>query len=270
MDDYFFPTIPQATLRQLELCGITSGIQLASGDAATLWQELQAAKALFPEEDIRLTEEELESLIRKAKEVHGEPMQPKKQQAPVKPLPEFASVVPFVGEEPIPSTAEQDEAQQAAETEAFLEQLKSTGRQKRTRRPVTCGHPFLLLFGAFATVLIPFFMLSLIGVPYMLLLSDYRPLGEEEIVYILVAFALVIPHLATVRMVHCSVCHMHTFTFRNYQHHSKAHRFPLLGVPISTALRIIFFLRYTCPACGTEQKLFGKRSSHRHSHRSNS
>lgn len=268
MAETLFSTIPPHIRRQLELCGITSDAQLAGGVASLIRQDLQTAKLFFPEEDISLTEEELETLIHQAKTIYGLPEIQQEPLPPVKPLPEFAKVVTIVEEESILSTAEQDEAEQAAETEAFLEQLKSTGKHKGSRVPITCGHPFLLLFGAFATLLIPFFMLSLIGLPYMFLLSDYRPLGENELIYILIAFSLVIPHLLTVRLVHCSVCHMNFFTFRNYPYHSKAHKLPLLDVPISTALRIIFFLRYTCPACGTEQKLFGKRSHKRHSHRS--
>lgn len=268
MDDSFFSTIPPHIRHQLKLCGITTDTQLAVGVASLIQQDLQNARLFFPEEDISLTEAELEKLIHKAKEISGLPEIQQEPLLPVKPLPQFAKDVTIVEEEAIPSTAEQDEAEQAAETEAFLGQIKTTHSHKGNRRPITCGHPFLLLFGAFATLLVPFFILSLIGLPYLLLLSDYRPLGEDEIIYIVVAFMLIIPHLAMVHLVHCSVCHMNLFTFRNYPYHSKAHNVPLLGVPLSTALKIIFFLRYTCPACGTEQKLFGKRSHQRHSHRS--
>lgn len=269
MAESFFSTIPQDIRHQLELCGITTDAQLAAGATTTILQDLQAVRRFFPEEDLSLTEEELEQLIRKAKEIHKLPEEIKAEPLPpVKPLAELVETVSFIDEETIPSTAEQNEAEEAAETEAFLGRLKTTGRHKKNRRPITCGHPFLLLFGAFATLLIPFFILTLLGLPYMLLLSDYRPLGEDEILYIMVVFSLVIPYLLTVRLVRCSVCHMNIYTFRNYPFHSKAHNVPLLGVPISTALRIILFLRYTCPACGTEQKLFGKRSHHRHSHRS--
>ncbi|MBQ8516370.1 MAG: hypothetical protein IJ498_02185 [Akkermansia sp.] len=263
MDSPFFPTLPQEVRRQLELCGISSDAQLAAANPATLRQELQAAGELFPEENIRLKEAELESLILKAREVHGLPEILQEARYPEKHQPEFR----LQEEETEEFSEEQDEAQLAAEREAFLGQLKPSSKQKGIRKPITCGHPFILLFGAFATILVPFFVLGLIGLPYILLLTDYRPFGDDNVVYSLLVFLLIVPYLILVRMVHCSVCHMHTFTFRNYPHHSKAHRLPLLGVPISTALRIIFFLRYTCPACGTEQKLFGKRSSHRHSHR---
>lgn len=257
----FITSLPQNTQRQLKLCGITTDMQLAIGVADKLRQELLTAKELFPEEDIRLTETELEELILKAREITGIPEERQKYIPPAIEQPQF---LPIEDELEI-NDPEQEEAQLAAETEAFLGQLKRSGKHNGERRPITCGHPFLLLFGAFATILVPFFILSLIGLPYILLLSDYRPLGNDEVVYSVLAFLLIVPYLIMVRLVHCSVCHMNTFTFRNYPHHSKAHRLPLLGVPISTALRIIFFLRYTCPACGTEQKLFGKRSRHRHS-----
>lgn len=262
MSDSFFPSLPQDIQHQLKLCGITTDVQLAAGGAAKLHQELLAAKELFPEENIRLTETELEELILKARELNGIP---EERQECIPPAIEQLKFQPIEEVPPI-IDPEQEEAQEAAETAALLGQLKRLGKHKGERRPLTCGHPFLLLFGAFATILVPFFILSLIGLPYILLLSDYRPLGNDEVVYSVLVFLLIVPYLIMVRLVHCSVCHMNTFTFRNYPHHSKAHRLPLLGVTISTALRIIFFLRYTCPACGTEQKLFGKRSRHRHSH----
>ncbi len=268
MAETLFSTIPPHIRHQLELCGITSDVQLAAGVASLIRQDLQTAKLFFPDEDITLTEDELEQLIHKAKKIYGLPEIQQEPLPPIKPLPEIAEEDSCIEDEALLSTAEQDKAKQAAETEAFLGQIKTTDKHKGIRRPITCGHPFLLLLGAFATLLVPFFMLCLVGLPYFFLMSDYRPLGEEEVIYVLLTFALILPHLALVRLVHCSVCHMNTFTFRNYPHHSKAHKLPLLGVPISTALRIIFFLRYTCPACGTEQKLFGKRSQHRHSHRS--
>ena len=59
----------------------------------------------------------------------------------------------------------------------------------------------------------------------------------------------------------CSVCHMKLFTFRHYARNRQAHRLPLLGSCLATALRIAFTMRFRCPACGTLQVL--TRSSHR-------
>lgn len=253
----FLLSLPQDTQRQLQLCGITTDAQLAAGVASKLRQELLAAKELFPEENIQLTEEELYTIIQKAREIQGIPEEPHEPLPIVNTPPEILPI-----EEEIEYGAPEQEIQQAAETEAFLGQLKRSGKHKGERKPITCGHPFMLLLGAFSTVLVPFFVLGLIAVPYVLLLTDYRPFGDDKGLYSMLVFLLIVPYLIMVRLVQCSVCHISTFTFRNYPHHSKAHRLPLLGVPISTALRIIFFLRYTCPACGTEQKLFGKRSRH--------
>lgn len=251
------------TQRQLKFCGITTDEQLAAGLADTIYQELQTAKEFFPEEKFDLTESELAHIISKAREINGTPEKLLEPLPPVKPL--VTELPP--DESTLESTARVEEARGAAETAEFLQQINPTPKQKINRGAITCGHPILLLCGAFATILVPLFLASLIGLPYMLMLSDYRPLGDEEIVYILVAILLILPYLILVRNVHCSVCHIHVFTFRHYQYHSKAHRLPLLGVPITTALKIIFSWRYTCPACGTPQKLFGKRSRHRHSHR---
>lgn len=257
-------TLPQSTRHQLELCGITSDEQLAAGLVGTIYQELQAAKKFFPDEQFDLTESELARIINKAREINGTPEKLLKPLPPIKPL---AMQEAHEDEQSLESTAKEEEARAAAETAEFLQQIKPTAKQKINRGAITCGHPFLLLFGALVTLLVPLFLVSLVGFPYMLLYSDYRPLGDGELIYLLIVVLLILPHLCVVRMIHCSVCHMNIFTFRNYPYHSKAHKLPLLGVPVATALRILFCWRYTCPACGTPQKLFGKRSRHRHSHR---
>ena len=268
MPNSYIRSLPDEVQRQLRVCGITTDAQLAAGQAATLSQEIQSAKEFFPEERLDLTESDLSHFIRKAIEINGIPEKLQEALPTVKPIAaierQFKAQVEGIFTE---STAASAEAKTAAETEKFQQKLKSAGQNKTNKRAITCGHPILLLCGAFATILVPLFVASLIGLPYMLMASDYRPLGDDEFVYLLIEGLLILPYLLLVRNVHCSVCHIHVFTFRRYQYHSKAHRLPLLGVPITTALKIIFSWSYTCPACGTPQKLFGKRSNHRHSHR---
>lgn len=263
MTDSVILSLSPEVRHQLKLCGITTDAQLAGGKAEVLIGELRMAAKLFPEEKITLSEETIDSIIREAQKIHVIPEKVQQRETP--------SVVLFPAK-PEPANEEDDEneatEQQSLERAEFRRGLKKAPHRSGSRGAITSGHPFTLLTGAFAAVLVPLFMLSLIGIPYLLLVSDYRSFGDKEAIYLFICFALIIPHLIMVRLAHCSVCHMNIFTFRNYPHHSRAHRLPLVGVAVATALRIIFCFRYVCPACGTEQKLFGKRSRHRHTHRS--
>ena len=72
----------------------------------------------------------------------------------------------------------------------------------------------------------------------------------------------VLPYILIVRKTKCSVCNMPVLSMASYPRNKFAHRFPLLGYTIPTALHIIFFWWYRCPACGTPQKLL-KRKHHR-------
>ncbi len=257
MPDSIIPSLSPEIRHQLKLCGITTDAQLAGGKAEVLIGELRMAAKLFPEEIITLTEETINSIIREAQKIHDIPEKEQQRETP--------SVDLF------PANREDNEKesteQQSLERAEFRRELKKAPHHSGSRGAITSGHPFTLLAGAFAALLVPLFILSLIGIPYLLLVSDYRSFGDKEAIYLFICFALIIPHLIMVRLAHCSVCHMNIFTFRNYPHHSRAHRLPLVGVAVATALRIIFCFRYVCPACGTEQKLFGKRNRRRHTHR---
>ena len=256
MPDSFILSLPANAQRQLKLCGITTDDQLAAGLAETIYQELQTAKKFFPDEKIELTEQEISGFILNAKKLHKLPDDSK----PI--------IEKYVSSEVcynIPAVVQEDEffSEDLSEEKKnnFREHLKSAYREKRAKKAISSGHPLTILLGAFSTLLVPLFLVSLIGIPALLLLSDFRPLGDSQIAYAALVIVLILPHLIMVRLVHCSVCHMNIFTFRNYPHHSKAHSLPLLGVSITTALRILFCWNFTCPACGTEQKLIGRRKN---------
>lgn len=262
MPDSFFSTLPAEVQHQLNLCGITSDEQLAAGYAATIYQELQTAARLFPGECIRLTEAEISELIRKAAEYVGIPVQDKPSAKPVT----TDSAPEFIYKTARISVPREDEPLRpsGAENNSFQNLLKSANRHVSEGKAVSSGHPFALWFGALACALVPLFFICLCLSPFVLLRTDFPLQQEFDASYALLLIVLILPHLIMVRLVHCSVCHINLFTFRSYPHHRDAHRLPLLGVPASTALRILFTFRFTCPACGTKQKLFG-RHKHRHS-----
>lgn len=259
MSDSIIPSLSPDVRRQLKLCGITTDSQLAGGNAKVLFGELRMASELFPEEQITLTEQTINSIICEAQKIHGVPA--KRQEKKITSVNIFPAEIKSTKEE---ENEKIEAVQQTSEKAQFRRDLKKASHRSGAGGAITSGHPFTLLVGSVAALLVPLFILSMIGIPYLLLVSDYSSFGNREAIYLLLCFILIVPHLIMVRLAHCSVCHMNIFTFRNYPHHRKAHRLPLVGATIATALHILFRFRYVCPACGTEQKLFGKRKRNRH------
>lgn len=244
MNDSSLRWLPEDMRRQLATCGITTETQLAACSVASLQRDLRQASEFFPNETYNLTADELAEVINRAQR-HTKIALPASAPNPAR----KHSLI-------------QVQDMQFRTTPDYKEQERKKGRRKFA---ISSGHPFLLLFGAASALLVPLAIASVIFIPYMLLATDYRPLGKEVTFYILIPFVMLIPHLMTVFLTHCSVCHMRIFSYRKYPHHSNAHHIPLLGVVPATALRILFTFHFTCPACGTAQKLFGKKSkSHRH------
>lgn len=264
MSNSFYSTLPADIQRQLKLCGVTSDKQLAAGIAPTIYQELKAAANFFPGETISLTEAQISELIRKAADFTGISV---KDTAPTL-LKEKTPAPPVIHSVVKIQAPKDDEAEElpSIKNTAFQKHLKSANHYKSEGKAITSGHPVALWFGALACSLVPLFLITLISSPFILLQSGFSAVENIDLIYAVLIVALILPHLIMVRLVHCSVCHMNLFTFRNYPYHSKAHRLPLLGVPVSTALRILFTFHFTCPACGTKQKLFGKHKRH-HSRR---
>ncbi len=254
MSGSFINTLPANIRRQLQLCGITTDSQLAQGEASAICQDLQKAAKLFPEEEIQLSETDICNYIDRAKSLVNI-----RKNSPA----DISTKQQALRQEFIQSVSLNDGSasshSRTSSRRRLKEKISAAEKHKHSGGFISAGHPFTLWLGALACILVPLFMLSLLLIPNMLLLSDFRPLGKIDELYAIIPIVLILPYILTVRLVRCSVCHMNIFTFRKYPFHSKAHRLPLLGVPIATALHVLFFFRFTCPACGTKQKLFRRR-----------
>lgn len=237
MPDSLISTLPEAVRRELSICGITSDAQLERTSSARIWQDLQAARRFFPDETFTLTQQDLEKLF---STLHREEPDNKEQVTPP-----HSNVSP-------------------TKTEDFCHTLQSAGQSRRKARHNSCithRQPVLSFLGAITAVLMPMFFLSLIGAGYLLLFTDERPLGDNPYIYMVAPLVFLLPHLIMVRIARCSVCHMPLFAYKPYSHHKRAHHIPLLGVAYSTALHVLFLLRFRCPACGTGQRLYGSPRS---------
>lgn len=238
MPDSLISTLPETTRRELSICGITTDAQLERTAPARIWQDLQTARRFFPDESFALTLQDIEKIVAT---LHRKETGRKEQVSPPQ-----AAVAPH------------------AEETDFRHSLQTAGQSRRKSRRnnyITHRAPLLSFLGAITALLMPMFFLALIGAGYLLLFTDERPLGNNPYIYMAAPLVFLIPHLLMVRFARCSVCHMPLFAYKPYSHHKRAHHIPLLGVAFSTALHVLFLLRFRCPACGTAQRLYGSPRS---------
>ena len=229
--------LPEETRRELSICGITTDAQLQRSVPSMVWKDLQEARRFFPNEPYSLTLEQLEHLcggqetlttetVKKAPEKQTEYLQAKKKRR-------------------VFGRSKSDASLPAASRHSL-------------RSAITHRQPIIAILGAVAALMVPVFFLALIASSYILLYTEYRPIGDSVYLYMLFPLIFLVPHLLFVRLATCSICHMPLYAYRPYPHHRTAHHLPLLGVAFPTALCAIFRWKFRCPACGTAQKLYGK------------
>lgn len=271
-----------AELEDLKLCGITEESQLQQASAAAVWADLQKVREFFPKHCVVLTEARLQELCRGSET--PAPLTTKLNE-------DLASWDRLVIESTHMSTAgfkrrsrHKEEEQPRTEPEEtptdltdlpVAEQLpkielrnslkkaeKLNGLSKNFHA-IRCNRPFSTYFGAWAAIMLIPAIASMVITP-ILLLCGWNI--EKTIIYGVIAILLGVPHLILSRMALCSVCHMRVYTFSNYVRNRAAHKLPLLGHTLATALHVILFFQFRCPACGTQMKLIGRRKGKPHFH----
>ncbi len=293
MSDEFLQTLPEAEQKALALCGITDARQLAKITPQVLAQDLEQARSIFPDDipDGVLDEPriaEICSAAAQTTDLFPETVEEESEMlaanrilpkvtvygaTPQKQNEEF-----FVNHEPTESAFLQD-LQQSKEPITDLDPAKAERGKSMRFSTIRCGHPVVVYVGAFATI-----MLIPAGLIVLALLWQVATHGNTlpperlgigmAIVMAILAFYFLMNYHAR-----CTVCHINIFSLRKYPRNKYAFRIPLLGYSISTALRIFFTLKFSCPACGTKLKLSGRNSHHhkrqphnlyvsRHDHRS--
>lgn len=255
-------------IRDLSLCGITTPDQLEKVKAETLWRDLQKAQEFFPRYRLTLTPEKISDICGESGVVYA-PAKQHRQSATWANLDMKARGQVLTQMKYRHHEDDDDEDEHETAEAKNDEQLGLTIRKARSAagldkgfHAVHCTHSGRVYFGALATVMLIPAVCCLGIVPAMLLQGiDAEPI---HLIYACAAcFVLMLPYLIFSRMACCSVCHMRIFSFKKYGRNRSAHHLPILGYTIPTALHILLFLRYRCPACGTAQKLFA-RSRHHH------
>jgi hypothetical protein len=228
---------------ELALCGISSAAQLQKCTPEQLIHDLRQAQQFFPNRTFTLTEERICRLI--------------PDSAPAEPA-TFCSETPTLG---IPAVNE------ATPTIGYkfhaIPGTRGSGKKGKrmseiSHRPVRCTHPFLTLIASFSVLFLIIPLLSIIAFPILIVLENMPDIPVE----LLGVFILVLPWLLYVFFVSratCPVCHMRIFRFVHYNRNRAAHRLPLLGYNLTTALHVLLLWRYNCPSCGTPVRFTSSR-----------
>lgn len=258
----------------LELCGITAPEQLGRISAEQLWADLQKAQSFFPEHRLSLTPQRIARLCPAQPEAPAEqpaaaePQQQKEITAwdELRPLQTPKINAAFKRRTGASHTDSHDGTIEVIDRERGVpvKKVEKINGLSKHFHAVHCTHSWRTYFGALATLLVFPALIGLIAVP-VLLLTDQAP-TLSPLLYGAGFAALVIPYLIYVHMATCSVCHMNIFSFKAYTRNRAAHHLPLLGYTFATALHILLFFQYRCPACGTQQKLFGRHRGRPHHH----
>ncbi|MBR5888942.1 MAG: hypothetical protein IKY92_02735 [Akkermansia sp.] len=248
MADEVFQNLTPQEIQELSLCGITTEAQLQAAGVSVVLRDLAKIKLHFPDKQLTLTQSKLESLFSDADAPQDVTQSTSAQDV----LPHIENVGPTISFHRTSRTDIQSNQQRS---------LQSYPNAHHSA--VRASHPWLILSAALATLLLIIPACSLVLLPAMMI-TDNLPdiplhilaigsIGVPTVIYILLA-----------RIVQCPVCHVHTFSFKDYARNRAAHHIPVLGYNIATALHIIFTWHYMCPGCGTPIKLTGRKSRRHH------
>lgn len=270
MNDNLSDFLSAGEIRDLALCGITTPDQLQKAKAETLWQDLQKAQEFFPDHSLTLTPDRVARICGESA-AEAAPVKRYQQSATWANL-DMKARGQVLAKMKYPHQVEEEEdngdtytpAEHDEQVGLPIKKAQHVSGLSKSFHAVHCTHSWLTYFGALATVLLIPAICCLGIVPAMLLQGIVAE--PIHLVYAGAAcFVLMLPYIIYSRITNCSVCHMRIFSFKNYGRNRAAHHLPLLGYTIPTALHILLFFQYRCPACGTTQKLFA-RSRHRHRH----
>ncbi len=259
-------SLPHAEQEALSFCGISQDAQLARIGPHALLRDMKAASACFPDtldyepELSRLEQicnQAAEKLNLKREDAAGQWRTPGGHAPHGAALPEEPEVLRYSAATGRMLVDDQIPAKKAI----ALDERRRKENPRDFSHAICSQHPFATYLGAWATLfLVVAITVLLLGVAGLLIGIEFQ--GKEWVMVSAALVGVVLFYAIMLSMATCSTCRISIFSFRRYPRHRKAHRLPVLGYTIATALYTIFFFRHRCPSCGTPQKLFGRR--HRH------
>ena len=245
MNSEAFEKLTPQEREELALCGIHSAEQLKNSTLAQLIRDLQQAKRFFPGKNFTLTEERLSEFFTES------------------PAEDSSVTLPqsFPGQRSaMPTTGYRSRSPRVPADPDFAPDKQNNVIM---HSPVRCTHSFISFTAAFFTLFLIVPLASIIVFP-VLMATDKLPQIPLEILAVCIFVVPCLVYLLFAHKATCPVCHMRIFRFSHYNRNRAAHYLPLLGYNFTTALHLIFLLRYNCPGCGTPVKLTGVKGHRTH------
>lgn len=275
MSNEFMGNLPESESKALSLCGITTTRQLANIPPQDLLKELQQAHSFFPNDipEELLSEERLAQICEGANHhVIGFPETSEEEGARLASNRISENIRVFgsqeeskdddfvVGHVPV-ITGIPDAAEEQTEPVSSFGHAEAEQGKSMRFSTIRCGHPIAIYMGSIATLLlIPAFFL-VVGIVVEVM---GKGLSHTQLyIALAIVIAILVFYFIMNSFARCTVCHINIFSLRAYPRNKYAFRIPLLGCTFSTALRILFTMKFTCPACGTKLKLSGHNPHHR-------
>lgn len=246
-DDYI-STLPQAEQKALSVCGIYKAEQLQHIHLQSLVADMRQAASFFPTDVEPISAERLAEIYQEAIGSKQNDIQ--------------AETEPEEVEDKVPATNEyertlpplvQKHRNRQTKTKHNAEHSKSSPLIGTRSNAICSTRPFRTYISAWLQIWLIVSIILAIIVTYRLLTGIDQSYNLNHIGAILASG--IVPYLFFSRRTKCSVCNMSVFTMQKYTRNKHAHRLPILGYSLTTALHIIFFFWFRCPACGTAQKL---------------
>lgn len=255
IQENFIATLPQTEQKALSVCGIYKAEQLQKISPDALLADMQQAAELFPKEFTPLTRERLSEIYQAAGQRVDTDLPLAEEEKPTylesaAPVENTRALPPLItkrGQRKI-SVPHQDNRDNIIDLSANKAHISD-------RSNAICHtHPFRTYISAIVLIaMVVAFILFIVATSRLLL-----DIGEQLDVKIsgALAFLLLVLYFLFTRKTKCPVCNMAVLSMNNYPRNKHAHYFPLLGYTLSTALHIVFFFWFRCPACGTSLKFF--------------
>ena len=255
----YIASLPETERKVLAVCGISKAEQLSRISPERLFAEMEQARQLFGEDELpALSQERLQEIYKHCAELMGN-TQP--EQKPQKKTEEedFARNMPELKLR----NKNRHRKVEDSETAGTVQEMTHDEAEKRKKHLISksgairCTHPLRTLLSALLLIWMYVAIIGAIAYTAGLLLGMIK--NATALIPTALFISAVLPYLLIVRKTKCSVCNMPSLSMANYPRNKFAHHFPLLGYTLPTALHIIFFWWYRCPACGTPQKLIKKK-----------
>lgn len=255
----YIASLPEAERKVLAVCGISKAEQLSRISPERLYAEIEQARQLFGEEELPALSQERLQQICTLSTAQTESKQPKQTSTQKTEDEDFARNMPELKLR----NRNRHRKVEDDETAGTVREMTQEEAEKHKKHIISksgairCTHPLRTLLSALLLIWMYVAIIGAIAYTAGLLLGMIK--NEGSLIPAALFISAVLPYILIVRNTKCSVCNMPSLSMANYPRNKFAHHFPLLGYTLPTALHIIFFWWYRCPACGTPQKLLKKK-----------